>query len=168
MASGNQTSEVALQPARGSALLRLAIGKRLTDFRRYVLGLGQSNDKLGHGVTELAFDHLILTVRPGTNEDYIVIERGQARGLNPRYWTLVEAEQIPQGARCVGARLQSVDLYTDGQEDVALQFHFDENRSFSLILCDTDLRMAEGLETLYGALERVEPRLRESIVAGSE
>jgi len=129
------------------------------------LGLGRSNDEWGHGITALKFDRLTLVVRPGPNEDYILVEEGPPRDLDAEYWTLVEAQQVPDWSGYLGGRLGSIDLYTDGRDDVAVVFHFESGTSFSIVLCDTDLLMAEALEPFDGALERVTPQLRERIRA---
>jgi hypothetical protein len=132
------------------------------------LGLGTSNDEWGHGITELEFEKLILTVRPGPNEDYILVEGGSPRDLDAEYWTLIEAQQVSNWAGYLGLQLESIDLYTDGREDVALVFHLEDGRSFSIVLCDTDLSMAQALEPFGSALESVTPQLRERLRADRE
>ncbi|MCP3964271.1 MAG: hypothetical protein GY719_41105 [bacterium] len=114
-------------------------------------------------MTELAFDQLLLIVRPGPNEDYIVIEQGAPKDLDPQYWTPVEAHQSSSLSRFLGARLDSIELFTDGQDDVGLLFHFEGGESFSIVLCDTDLLFAEGLEPFRFSLEEIALQLRECI-----
>ena len=43
-------------------------------------------------------------------------------------------------------QLKHVDIFTDGLEDVALVFHFDSEEQFSVVLCDTDVRLGRDLE----------------------
>src|SRR5262245_32333355 len=124
---------------RGLEDVRRALGKRLTGARRYVLGPGRTPDPFGHGITELTFEDAQFVVRPGPNEDYLVVDVGplDPSGLSPEYWTEVDLVR-DQGWRPSG-RLEHVDVFTDGIEDVALIFHFDEGERFSVVLCDTDV-----------------------------
>ncbi len=141
-------------------MLRLAIGKRLTELRRYVLGLGRSNDERGHGFTELVFGTYSIVVGPGPNEDYIVIEQGPLRALDPQYWTLVYTPNVEDWRRYLGAKLESIEVYTDGKEDVALLFTFEDRKAFSILLCDTDLIISEKLEEFENTPGETKPKLR--------
>ena len=145
---------------RGLDHLGSVVGKELTMTRRYILGLGRANDAFGHGITELTFDGVQLVVRPGPNEDYLVVESGplDARRLDQEYWTEVNLARDdrwrPRG------RLAHVDVFTDGTEDVALLFEFDSGDRFSIVLCDSDVAIGRELEPFRNDPNRVEPHFR--------
>jgi hypothetical protein len=148
---------------RGLEHLKSAIGRELTRSHRYVLGLGRSNDPFGHGITEFDFDGVELVVRPGPNEDYLVVESGplDARGLDEEYWTEVDLtgdhKWQPRG------RLAHVEVFTDGTEDVALLFVLDSGDRFSVVLCDTDVAIGRGLEPFRNDPNHAEPRFRTQV-----
>lgn len=149
--------------AHGLATLREALGRPLTSVRRYVLGLGESNDEFGHGVTELGFAGVNIVVRAGPNEDYLVFEEGpfDARGLDLQYWTGVDV--FGTGMWRKEGRLQNVDVYSDGADDVALVFLIDSGDQFSITLCDTDVALSEGLEPFASDPNQVKPVLRTTV-----
>ena len=62
--------------ARGLENVRQVLGKRLTAAHRNVLGVERTHDAFGHGITVLAFEGAQLVVRPGPDEDYLVIDTG--------------------------------------------------------------------------------------------
>lgn len=148
MGSAFRTSEEQSHPARGLAVLRGALGRELGAVARLVLGLGKSNDECGHGITELSFGELKLVVRPGPNEDYIVVQEGTLSGqaIDREYWSPVDFSRRPEWKHRLGKTLDFVDCYSDGHEDVALVFHLEGGDHFSIVLCDTDLMIAEELE----------------------
>jgi len=143
--------------------LEHALGKTLSKARRYVLGLGRTNDAFGHGITELTFEDVRLVIRPGPNEDYLVIDAGtvDAGGLNHDYWT--EVDLINDQKWLIRGRLMQVDVFTDGFEDVALVFNFDSNDRFSIVLCDTDVAIGRELELFARDPNKVQPILRTTI-----
>lgn len=149
---------------KGFDLFRKAIGQHLVAIVRFVLGLGSSNDELGHGITELHFDNSVLIIKPGPNEDYIIVEEGSVSdlGLNPEYWTQVNLSEQSKWSALVGHRLECVECYNDGFEDVALIFKLDSEAHFSIVLIDTDLVIAKGLEPFDKHSDSV-PQLRHSI-----
>ena len=149
--------------ARGLEKLRQALGKSLTRGRRYVLGLGRSNDAFGHGITELTFDDLQLVIGPGPNEDYLVIESGPVDpgGLEREYWTAVDLTRDHEWR--LHGRLKCVDVFTDGIEDVAVLFVFDRGDRFSVVLCDTDVVIGRELEPFASDPNGVEPSFRTRI-----
>jgi hypothetical protein len=77
---------------RGLENIRQALGKPLTRARRCVFWLGCANDAFGHGITELTFEDAQIVIRPGPNEDYLVVDTGplDPSGLEPEYWTEVD------------------------------------------------------------------------------
>jgi hypothetical protein len=153
-------------PARGLDWIRLLLGQKLRAVTRYVLDLGNANDEWGHGLTELEFEHATVTIRPGPNEDYMLIESGPASlsGHEPSYWSRVELSRMEAwSSRHKGGRLRAVDCITDGYEDVALVFSFDTGDQFSVLLANTDLMIAEDLKPLAQDTEVVTPSLRERI-----
>jgi hypothetical protein len=151
--------------ASGLENLCQMIGKKLTGVRRYVLGLGRANDILGHGITELSFEEAVLVIRPGPNEDYLVVENGplEADRLDRDYWT--EVDLVRQHAWTIQGRLERVQVFTDGAEDVALVFEFDNGEQFSIVLCDTDVAIGRGLERFAGDPHNVRPVLRTTFPA---
>ena len=167
MASENRI-DVGGRSAVGAERLKQVLGRRLVGLTRYVLGFGQSADEQGHGITELEFDFGVLVLRPGLNEDYILIEEGPPSNLDGEYWTRVEIQQVPDWLDYLDLRIEAIDVYSDGREDVAIVFHLEDGKNFSIVLCDGDLMMAEALEPFDSAFERVVPRLRERLIANLE
>ena len=153
-------------PARGLCFLRDALGLKLHGVRRFILGLGASNDETGHGITILTLDEREVVVRPGPNEDYIEVLPGpfDARQLDSEHWTEVDLTARPAWRSLVGRELEFVDCYSDGVEDVALVFNLAGEQHFSVALCDTDLVVAEELEPFQGDPEQTVPVFRERIV----
>ena len=147
----------------GSEHIEKALGKHLTAARRHVLGLGRSNDAFGHGVTELDFENVRLVIRPGPNEDYLVIEESpfDANRLDREYWTSVDL--MREYAWHSEGRLQYVDIFTDGIEDVALVFRFDSGDRFSLVLRDTDAAVGRELELFEVGCNKIVPAFRTRI-----
>lgn len=145
--------------AVGLEALGAAVGKHLTRAHRHVLGAG---GPFGHGITELTFDDVQLVVRPGPNEDYLVVESGplDASALDREFWTAFE---LTGGAWGPTGRLVDIDVYTDGHEDVALVFRFDGGDRFSVVLVDTDVVIARELEPLAGDPNQARPLLRTTI-----
>jgi hypothetical protein len=141
------------------------LGRSVIGVRRYVMGLRRSDDVFGHGVTEFDFEGVKLVVRPGPNEDYLVVEQGEIdrENLDPEYWTKVdlsdEREWMPAG------RLKHVDVFSDGIEDVALVFSFDSGEQCSVVLCDTDVALGRGLERFSTDPNKIRPSLRTRIGA---
>ncbi len=152
-------------PTRGLENIRQALGKPLTGARRYVLGLGRANDAFGHGITELTFEDTQLVIRPGPNEDYLVVDEGaiDPTGLNPEYWT--EVDLVKDYCWRPSGQLNHVDVFTDGIEDVALIFHFDSNERFSVVLCDTDVALGRELELFGSDPNKVLPVFRARIAS---
>lgn len=150
---------------RGLEHVRRVLGKRLTGARRYVLGLGHTNDAFGHGITELTFEDVQIVIRPGPNEDYLVVDAGplEPSDLNREYWTEVDLIR-DQGWQPSG-QLKQVDVFTDGVEDVALVFHFDSDERFSIVLCDTDVALGRELELFGTDPNKVLPVFRDRIAA---
>lgn len=140
--------------------LRLALGKPLTGARRYVLGFAKRNDPFGQGITELSFGYSQLVVRPGPNEDYLVITGGplDIAGLSSEYWT--EVDLVRDHGWQPAGKLAHVDVFTDGTEDVALLFSFDSDERFSIVLCDTDVAIGRELELFAADPNRVSPAFR--------
>jgi hypothetical protein len=151
--------------AHGLDLLKTVIGQKLIGVSRIVLGLGRSADEHDHGVTELQFERKIISVEPGPNEDFIVISEGPVGGtwLDPEYCTPVDLSSKDHWRPYIGSRLEYVSCYTDGYEDVALIFHFEGGRRFSIVLFDTDLLIAEELEPFENDPEESVLKLREEI-----
>jgi hypothetical protein len=150
---------------RGLENVRQAVGKPLTGARRYVLGLGRTNDAFGHGITELTFEDTQIVIRPGPNEDYLVVDTGplDPSGLNREYWT--EVDLVRDHIWQPSGRLKHVDVFTDGIEDVALVFHFDSDERFSVVLCDTDVAIGRELELFGADPNKVLPVFRARIAA---
>lgn len=150
---------------RGLENVRQALGKPLTGARRYVLGLGHANDVYGHGITELTFEDVQLVIRPGPNEDYLVVDVGpfDPSGLDREYWT--EVDLVRDCGWRTSGQLKYVDVFTDGVEDVALVFHFDTAEQFSLVLCDTDVALGRELELFGSDPNRVLPMFRSRVDA---
>src|SRR5262245_38029757 len=150
---------------RGLENIRQALGKSLTRARRYVLGLGRANDAFGHGITELTFEDAQLVIRPGANEDYLVVDTGplDPSGLNLEYWT--EVDLVGDYGWQPSGHLNHVNVFTDGFEDVALVFQFDSGERFSVVLCDTDVAIGRELEVFGTDLNKVQPGFRANIEA---
>lgn len=149
--------------ARGLNKLENALGKRLVRARRFVLGLGRSNDAFGHGITELAFNGTLLVVRPGPNEDYLVIEDGPVdpSGLDRSYWSEVNlTSEFHWGPR---GQLGHVDVFAADSEDVALVFEFSSGEAFSIVLCDGDVAIGQHLEPFVSDPNQVRPEFRTRI-----
>jgi hypothetical protein len=142
-----------------------ALGKSLTRARRYVLGFGHANDAFGHGITELTFEDAQLVIRPGPNEDYIVVDTGplDPSGLNREDWT--EVDLVGDYGWRLSGHLKHVDVFTDGFEDVALVFQFDSDERFSVVLCDTDVALGRELELFGTDPNKVQPVFRARIAA---
>jgi len=151
--------------ARGLDLLKTVIGQKLIGVSRIVLGLGKSADEHGHGITELQFERTIISVKPGPNEDFIAISEGPVEGtwLNLEHCTPVDLSSKDHWLPYIGNRLEDVSCYTDGNEDVALIFHFEGNRRFSIVLFDTDLLIAEELEPFEKDPEGTALKLRKNL-----
>lgn len=145
---------------RGFDHLRAALGQRLTGVRRQVLGLGRASDAFGHGITELTFERVSVVVRPGPDEDYLIVEEGplDASSLDREFWSEVDLVQ-ERGWKRSGI-LQGVEVFTDGVEDVALLFGFDSGERFSLVLCDGDAAVGHKLERFALDPNQVRPALR--------
>lgn len=150
-------------PTRGLEHVRRVLRKRLTGARRYVLGLGDTNDAFGHGITEVSFEDVQLVVRPGPNEDYLVADVGplDPSDLDPEYWT--EVDLIRDHGWQPSGQLKQVDVFSDGYEDVALVFHFDSAERFSIVLCDTDVALGRELELFGTDPNMVHPVFRDRI-----
>src|SRR2546423_14239629 len=105
-------------PIRGLTLLKKTLGRKLLRIVRYVLGFPKTNDALGHGITELHFEEFVISIRPGPNEDFIIIDQGELDGasLNPSYWSKLELSFRDEFTTYIGKKLRQVDLYTDGIE----------------------------------------------------
>ena len=153
------------KPAFGIEFLRPAVGQVLKGLKRYVVGLGSVNDEWGHGMTEIHFETTVLTIKPGPDEDYIVIEEGAVRDedVNPEYDTLVNFSRREDWCSHIGRKVSCVDCFTDGYEDVALVFHLVPEEQFSIVLCDTSLWLAEGLQLFEHDRLGVVPRFRQRI-----
>lgn len=149
----------------GFCSLKDALGLKLQGVRRFILGLGTSNDETGHGITILTLGDKEFVVRPGPNEDYIEVAAGpiDTSGLDSEHWTEVDLTARPEWYFLVGRELEFVDCYSDGIEDVALVFNLAGGQHFSLALCDTDLVIAEELEPFQKDPERTIPVFRERI-----
>lgn len=149
-------------PLRGLTLLKKILGRKLLHIVRYVLGFSKTNDPSGHGITELHFEEFTISVRPGPNEDFIIIEEGEAvaADLNLSYWSKHDLASGNGYADYIGKKLQRVELYTDGLEDIALVFHFEENREFSIVLDDTDLCLTRDFNPLTPLFDGTVPQLR--------
>ncbi len=130
MITGTEEEEMSIP---GLDNIRQAIGKPLTRACRYVLGLGRANDAFGHGITELTFEDTQLVIRPGPNEDYLIVDMGpfDPSGLNHEYWT--EVNLIRGYSWRMSGYLKYVDVFTDGFEDIALVFQFDSDERFSIV-----------------------------------
>jgi hypothetical protein len=125
--------------------------------------LGTSNDEWGHGITELKFDNsLPVVVKPGPNEDYLVVESRPVSNFDPELWTSVDAKSVKAWTSLLGSTLRAVEFYADGFDDVAIVLYF-EGDTLSFVLSDTDLVMARALEPFESSIEKVHPRLRERI-----
>jgi len=150
---------------RGLENIRRALGKPLTRARRYVLELGSANDAFGHGITELTFEDAQIVIRPGPNEDYLVVDTGplDPSELDPEYWT--EVDLVRDYGWQLSGYLKHVDVFTDGIEDVALVFHFESDEQFSIVLCDTDVAIGRELETFGTDPNKVAPVFRARIAA---
>jgi hypothetical protein len=135
--------------------------------RRYILDLDRSNDAVGHGITELTFEETTVSISPGRNEDYIVIKEGRipSDSLDPLYWSLVDMLGEASWKAYKGERLECIDCYSDGIEDVALIFRFQSGISLSIALHETDLIIARGLEPFDESTEELDLFLRERIAA---
>jgi hypothetical protein len=147
----------------GAEHIRQALGKQLTGARRCVFSLGCANDAFGHGITELTFENMKLVIRPGPNEDYLIVEAQSfdPGSLDPEYWTPVDLVR-DHGWQPAGL-LKHVNIFTDGIEDVALVFHFDSGDRFSLVLHDTDASLARELELFETGPDSVLPTLKTRI-----
>ena len=150
-------------PASGVHLLRSVIGHRLRGIRRWVLDLANANDEFGHGITELRFDHQTLTFKPGPNEDYIIIEIGAVdpNSMDQSYFTEVDLYERTAWAPPSG-KLQSVDLFSDGLQDVGILFRFESGETLLIGLIDTDLVLDRD-ERAFEQDPEVVPVLRETI-----
>lgn len=150
---------------RGAELIQKVLGQRLQNLTRYVLGLGWSNDQTGHGITDLTFESMTLTVRPGANEDFIVVEEGPTHyeHLDAIHWSKVDLSQMIGFLPFASRRLMYVDCYTDGIEDIALVFCFEGADQFSIVLDDTDLLLTKTFnpskETSCGVLPQLRARI---------
>ena len=144
-------------PVRGLDELRAVLGKNLTGAYRYVLA--STKDAFGHGITELEFENTRVVIRPGPNEDYLVVEQGplDSTSLRPEYWTKVELFKDS------GWQLKEVSVFTDGTEDVALVFAFRSGQQFSIVLCDTDVAIGRDLELFETDPNKIHPVFRTSI-----
>jgi len=177
LASAGRISSEAGREAKNLPLLRPALGQKLQSIQRWVLSSADDPDPFGHGITQLVFENAQLVIAPGPNEDHIVIDRapidedgagpsalGQDR-LDPEYWRRVDLENIGKWSRFIDQALIYVDCFSDGRDDVALVFYFEAGDRFSIVLSNTDLVVAEGLEPFQDDLEDVVPRFRQRIGA---
>jgi hypothetical protein len=141
------------------------LGTRVVSVKRFVLGLGLSNDEFGHGITQIDFENCSIVVRPGPNEDYLVIELGpvDSRALDPEYWTQVDLSSYVLGMAREG-HLSRLDVFSDGVEDVALVFGFDNGGQFSILLLETDVILRENVDAFKESGVLVS--LRRSVEAG--
>ncbi|WP_437646442.1 hypothetical protein [Sorangium sp. So ce362] len=149
--------------AHGLSKLYNTIGKRLIHARRFVLGLGRTNDAFGHGITELVFSGTLLVVRPGSNEDYLVIEDGPVdpSDLDMSYWSEVSlTSEFHWGPR---GQLEHVDVFAADSEDVALVFEFSGGEAFSIVLCDGDVAIGRRLELFVSDPNHVRPEFQARI-----
>lgn len=165
MASAGRISSDAGKTARGLVNLRPFLGRTLENVRRWVLSDGGVADPLGHGITQFRFDQGFLVVRSGANEDHLELTRAPIveAELPFEHWQRFDVENVGKWSRFIGQKLSWVDCFSDGFEDVALVFYFEAGDRLSLVLCNTDLLLAEGLEPFQDDLEGVMPRFRERV-----
>ena len=109
------------------------------------MDLGGANTAFGHGYTQLAFGDVVLCFSPGANEDDIVVSSSSCdwSKLDPAHWTVVDIDdRLP-----IGHRLNRITVYSDETNlDVGVMFAFDSGRTFSVVLCDTDLMIGINME----------------------
>lgn len=152
MGSDARTSNLSLGSAlRGRELFDQAIGKSLRAARRHVRLLRNHGDPLGDGVTELDFGDLTVCLKPGPNDDFIVVEEGQwtpDADSDQAAWTTLDPFSDPPVGECVGSALNRVFLYSDGVEDIAVKLDFQNNAHFVVVLQDSDLIIASDLSAL--------------------
>jgi len=152
-----------LPPGQGRNILLNVIGHQLHGVRRWVMDLGGANDEFGHGITELTFDNEVVIFRPGPNEDFIVVENGpvQAVTFDERYFTRVDLECSRSWTTPSGV-VKSIDILSDGLEDVGVVFRFETGDTLLIALTDTDLVIARD-ETVFERDPEVDPVLRETL-----
>lgn len=165
MASAGRISSDAGETARGLINVRSVLGQSLENLRRWVQSDGEAIDPFGHGLTQFRFERGFLSVRPGVNEDHLEISRAPIveTELAPEHWQRFDVENVGKWSRFIGQKLSWVDCFSDGFEDVALVFYFETGDHLALVLCNTDLLLAEGLEPFQDDLEGTLPRFRERI-----
>ena len=153
------------QSLRGQDILAGVLGKKIGGIHRWVLDLGGANDEFGHGISQFEANGNCLVIRPGPNEDFMLVEQGpfNAEQLDPEYWTEVSFANLP-GWREPNGAIAQIDLFTDGLEDVGLVFRFEGGESVVFALVDSDLVVGENLSMFDEDPNMVRPRLRETIV----
>ncbi len=152
-------------PTRGVELVEDALGQSLQSITRYLFGVTPPEDLTGDGMTTLSFDHTMLSLRTGHNEDFMVVERGPIihDTLDLNYWTKVELSTEADFSALIGKRLCYVDCYTDGFEDVALVFGFDGGKRLAIVLDDTDLLFISNFDPSQRNSSGITPQLRTRI-----
>ncbi len=157
--------KITTTPARGIELVEGALGQSLQSVTRYLFGVAQPKDVTGDGMTTLCFDHTMLSLRSGHNEDFMIVERGPIiqETLDPNYWTQVELSTETDFSTLIGKKLCHVDCYTDGFEDVALVFGFDGGKRLAIVLDDTDLLFTSNFDPSQKNSNGVTPQLRTRI-----
>jgi len=129
-------------------ILSTVLGQRLRALYRYVLNLNISNDEFGHGISELHFENKTISIIPGDNEEYIIAKEGtcEMEVSEGSLWNFVDASHLLNVEN--RGTLQSIQIYDDGIVDIGLIFNFSNTSKFSIVLCDSDLMIGEGLEAL--------------------
>ena len=152
-------------PTRGIELVEDALGQSLQSVTRYLFGATQPKDVTGDGMTTLCFDHTMLSLRVGLNEDFMIVERGPIiqDTLDPSYWTKVELSTETNFSTLIGKKLCHIDCYTDGLEDVALVFCFDGGKQLAIVLDDTDLLFISNFDPSQKNSNGITPQLRTRI-----
>lgn len=152
-------------PIRGIELIEGALGQSLQSVTRYLFGLEHPKYVDEDGMTTLCFDHTMLSLRLGRNEDFMIVERGPItqETLDPDYWTKAELSSETDFPTLIDRKLCYVDCYTDGFEDVALVFGFDGGERLAIVLDDSNLLFTFNFDPSQKNFNGVIPQLRARI-----
>ena len=121
--------------------LRVAIGLTLTHIVRYVIEPKNNSAIDGHGATELHFGPEVLSIYPGKNEDYILIENKalDSRDYDSRYWSCYDLSAEAKFSKLIGSKLERVEIFGDEMADTGLCLIFEGNQKLWIYYNDTDL-----------------------------
>lgn len=133
--------------AQGIDNLAPLIGGKFDLIIRYVLSLHNTNTARGHGFTELTFGGRHVSVLPGWNEEFIIIDPGTIRqdDVSHELWSFVGVNELPGFAQMLGRTLLAITVLCDEEADKVLVFSLTGDVEFYILLDEErDLTIVPG------------------------